>query len=729
MTVSSTPPSKNSPIRIFGFLIFVVFVAIVLIMLPNWITPVLLGMMLLLSVLYGAHVIQRDKLTLPIYFKNTLLGKIAGVTGFVCILLASWQLHPTQSFFNIWYAFPVLILGGMSCVYSWWALLPSTDEAEFSSPESTPSPIRWRIVIIGGLCILTVAQIQLFEMPLFPLLTSHLQMSLQLTGMALIVWGFSGIRFAWRLPHINLKIDWLAVGVVIIAFALRIIDIETSITRLIDEANFATAVDRLSRGNPPLWLPFGDITRFSWVFPYTQYVAIQIFEPSLFALRIPSIILGTLQVWGMMAITSLSINRRAGLLVGLAVATFPPHLHYSRIGLNNIGEPTFAIFAFYFLIRGIREQKQGYFALSGVMLGMTNFSYEAGRLFFPPFMLALLVWYGILHYFNRAIPFPSRRQIGILLASALFVIVPFYYVWWAIGEPFFPRLEMIGGTGSFLAHGWDIFSYGLDAHPSSYINHFLHFMYFPTDEIFYGNHPYLLWITVPFFLFGWVYVLRRWNTLWGGLFFWWMLGSLTAIVFLGQKPQSPRFVIGLSVMGSLIGTGGYALIMWLSHIIRWRYWSRLVSAVVACICLIQGAYYFVHYVPTYYETHFYDILGENGLPTHDIEAMAFRAVDLPLNTQVIVINQDFYNPYNVGVTLRYFNRHKTLSIDYIRTGEFDPRSLSELDTSQPLAFFIEPNDRETFFHIRNAFPKLRDHESNAMITNRNEELALYIAIP
>ena len=76
-------------------------------------------------------------------------------------------------------------------------------------------------------------------------------------------------------------------------------------------------------------------------------------------------------------------DHRTGLLAGALLMAFPPHIHFSRIALNNIVDPCFAVVGFIFLLDGFRTQSRRSYALAGVCFGLTQYFYEGGRIVFP----------------------------------------------------------------------------------------------------------------------------------------------------------------------------------------------------------------------------------------------------------------------------------------------------------------------------------------------------------
>src|SRR5690606_27829994 len=124
---------------------------------------------------------------------------------------------------------------------------------------------------------------------------------------------------------------------------------------------------------------------------------------NLTGLRIFSAVFGTLTVPALYLLARELFDRRTALLAALLLATFPPHIHFSRLGLNNIADPLFGVLALAFLVRGLKRGGLRDYALSGVMLGLTQYFYEGGKLLYPLLfgawlLLALCFWRPWAHW-------------------------------------------------------------------------------------------------------------------------------------------------------------------------------------------------------------------------------------------------------------------------------------------------------------------------------------------
>ena len=177
------------------------------------------------------------------------------------------------------------------------------------------------------------------------------------------------------------------------ALVLRLWNLEDWIRRFLDELHYGNAVARIEADPSRKFAqPFSNLTAFSWLFPYIQVWTTQLFQPSMTALRIVAVGFGVAQVLAIYTLGTWLIDRKVGLMSALLLATFPIHLHFSRIGIANIADPLWGILAIAFLVRGFQSQKQRDFVVAGLCLGLTQYFYEGGRLFYVPFVVCWLAW-------------------------------------------------------------------------------------------------------------------------------------------------------------------------------------------------------------------------------------------------------------------------------------------------------------------------------------------------
>jgi len=167
------------------------------------------------------------------------------------------------------------------------------------------------------------------------------------------------------------------------------------------------------------------------LFVYLVAGTIALFGTNYLGIRLAAVLCGLATVIFTHLLARKAFGYRVALLTsaGLAVSFWP--VFVSRVGLRAASLPPMAAAAAYFLWAGLRQPKAGrrwwvHFALAGVSLGGTLYTYPASRMI--PLIFYLFVLY--LALFHR--PLLLERWKGFLLffALAAFVSVPIgVYIW------------------------------------------------------------------------------------------------------------------------------------------------------------------------------------------------------------------------------------------------------------------------------------------------------------
>lgn len=188
----------------------------------------------------------------------------------------------------------------------------------------------------------------------------------------------------------NKKIIWgLLLALLIAAFALRVTNIKNIPSGIYpDEAQ--NGIDaQLANATGQYKLFYESNQGREGLFINLQALAIKTFGPTEFALKIWSIIFGTLTVLGVFLLASeLFQNQLAG-LIGAYLITFSYWaINFSRIGFRAIMVPFLLSFAFYFLFKGLRTKKLHDFIIAGLIYGLGVHTYIAFRV--SPLVLVML---------------------------------------------------------------------------------------------------------------------------------------------------------------------------------------------------------------------------------------------------------------------------------------------------------------------------------------------------
>ncbi|EKE12006.1 MAG: hypothetical protein ACD_14C00044G0001 [uncultured bacterium] len=181
----------------------------------------------------------------------------------------------------------------------------------------------------------------------------------------------------------------LLLAILIAAFALRVTNIKNIPAGIYpDEAQ--NGVDaQLANSTGEYKLFYESNNGREGLFINLQALSIKTFGPTEFALKLWSIIFGTLTVLGVFLLTSeLFQNKVAGLVGAYLIAFSYWAINFSRIGFRAIMVPFLLSFSFYFLFKGLRTRKLHDFIIAGLIYGLGVHTYIAFRV--SPLVLVAL---------------------------------------------------------------------------------------------------------------------------------------------------------------------------------------------------------------------------------------------------------------------------------------------------------------------------------------------------
>jgi hypothetical protein len=525
-------------------------------------------------------------------------------------------------------------------------------------------PFRPIPFIVGMALLLSVAEIsgQVFAES-YPV-SQHLQFMMFSGGLILLAIG-AGARLRIDLNHLDEMFPIL--GVTALALILRLMGVTSLFHFPMDEAHMMNAVvDLREHAAVPLMQPFALGSTFSWMYPYLQRLSVEIWGQTFLAIRMVSVIIGTLMIPALYMLGRELFSRRVGLVAALTLATFPPHLHFSRLGLLNIGETLFAVLAFAWLARGLRAQNRADYALAGLMLGLTQYFYEGGRLLYPALMLA---WVMVLLLSPKRI---NRRGLMWLALTASSAALPFYYTWLNHDVGLTPKLTTYLGA-------WrnDPFNFLLH-HLTPVVSHFVSR---PDGAPFYygGATPLLLGFTLPLFLLAVIFLLWRGRWQPGSmLLLLWLAGSIAGGSLLRDNTWTARYVVVFPALALFITVG----IMYALRIQR----TIIIAALTIMLAAGQTIYYFGAHLPTLNEQ-------ARSHMRYDFFDVLYRTAHLPRGTEVYLITDDPVNGHDLGQIGRY---HPTaLPVNVISLLTASPVFLTDLDPATDYALFVAPDNANT----------------------------------
>ncbi|OGO18612.1 MAG: hypothetical protein A2Z14_12165 [Chloroflexi bacterium RBG_16_48_8] len=375
-------------------------------------------------------------------------------------------------------------------------------------------------------------------------------------------------------------------------------------------------------------------------------LSIRSFGQTIFALRLPSMIAGALTIPAMYFFARIAFDRKIAFMASAFMATFHFHIHFSRIGLNNIWDGLFITLFFSFLWWGWKSEhpkKDGssaLFLLAGLILGLGQYFYTSMRVVFA--MLGL--WITILAIqdwpaFRKRIPGLVSLSFGVIV-----VIIPLAAYYLKYPDQFTAPFNRVSILGPWLEQE---IAYTGDSALAILTSQFklaaLAFTHVNLRHWYMPNHPMLLLIPSVLFLLGIVLLLLRMKD---ARYHWlvlWIISAITISALSESTPASQRLTFVAPAISLVIVLPLRAMIVWLRDLLPLR---RLLPI------LIPG---FLLFLAMGYDLYFYfvDYSGNNQFSDNNTEtanAIADYLLDLDSYHKVY-----FYGPPRMG-----YYTHSTL---------------------------------------------------------------------
>lgn len=535
-------------------------------------------------------------------------------------------------------------------------------------------------------------------------------------GVTLVVIGLGGVRLPkladWK-PSRATTFEWLTVmAVSVIGLGVRVWKLETAVHWFVDELNFGTVVSAFwGPANIPLLRP--EIRGFPTIYAYLQNWGVMQYGRNLHGLRIMSVVLGTLTIPAIYLLGRELVDKRTGFMAALLLAALPPHIQFSRLALNNIGDPLFGTLAFAFMARAFRTQRRVDYALSGAFLGLTQYFYEGGRLLYPPLMvvwvcIGLIVWR----------PQPSLKGLIIAGLAAFMVGMPIYYTLEGLDLPLTARFSDVGKPDDAIGATQNEQS-AKEKYLPRIKEAFRVYVNLPEFRALYygGDTPLLLQEIVPLFMLGGAFALWRVRTPLFLLFMWVIAASIGNSLI--QDPSvSARFAVVFPVMALLAAVGirhSFALIV--PREVKPAYQTVLMVGIVAALAIVQVDYFMGPHLERYN-------VQIRQPHTKDGEDALFRSADFPAGTQVYIVGDYIIDDGYARGIMGYLKLG--LWVQTIPSVNFTAEFLQSLPHTGDIAFYIAPENVAAVNLLRQHYALLPPQETPYEIPE-DKKLILYYA--
>jgi 4-amino-4-deoxy-L-arabinose transferase-like glycosyltransferase len=624
-----------------------------------------------------------------------------------------WGLMPTAAvFFGL---AALALLYAMRLVrYVPAGLTPASSALHADARRWWPLPFGLGVVMLAA-----VAEYNVQQLPLeYPAVHYNLQFALLALATSLVVWGLAG---APALPR--LRLNWCPLlpiaAITALGLALRLWNLDWFIRALVDELH-------VSDGVLALWWDEHTriLTGMSGLAPFPRlYVIwdawlIDLFGPSLAALRLASVVLGTLMIPTVYALAQTLFDRKTALIAAFFLAVLPVHLNYSRLAFPQLGDPLFGMLGFLFAARGLKFNRRFDWALAGAMLGLSQYFSEAGRLLYPPLMLVWLLYLIIVTPGHLR---PQWRGILIGGLAMLLLSATLYYVTLNTNATLTARLNDAGiGSGYFT----ELFQDGLTLDELGELTRRV-----LRPIVFYLSLPpwsvepqFAPGMTAAVLMLGIAAFVPRWRSA-GVLIPGWMLATSLGNVLMQDSTYQARYVVVFPAVAVALAVGLRQTfpILWPSAFPHGR---RVAGLAVTGIIGVGMLYYF--FVP--WTTSINSVIRSTQEFRDGVDAV-LRAMELPPNTDNYIIDTP---AQDIGIPHRFliFLSRGTRGAAGGEPGNYTDATLLSLNRRRGHAFFVEPTDRALIDRLLRLFPDIQPPVySTYPLLPANEEYLLFYLPP
>jgi uncharacterized membrane protein len=514
-----------------------------------------------------------------------------------------------------------------------------------------------------------------------------LAIALWLFAVALIVAPYikrdsSGIedqRPRWEIPAIA--------GLTLVAFLVRVVDFETIPWLLTgDEGSVGLSAVEFIDGT------HNNLFSVSWFsFPSLFFtipaLSIRLFGQSIFALRLPSALIGALTVpvlyWCILPI----FKRSVALLSAAYLSTFHFHVHFSRLGINNVWDAFFITLFWGLFWRAWNMGRRRYFVFAGLILGLSQFFYVSSRVI----PILLLAWIMIAVVRGKGVPRETVYDLIVMLLTAVVVAMPlirFYFrhpdEFFApfnrvviLGQPLYDESQRIGDPVWLLL--WDQLRYSLLAFTSTVL------------RVWYPEASMLLRLPGALFLIGVFLTLKKPFDLRNSWLLLLLLSAIIAVTITDYVPTASRYVHIAPTVSVLIAVA----LDWMQSLIqkvevRWMSkLSNLIPILLVVAMVLDVNFYFGEYST---EKRFGDLNSETAMAIAD----AIRGYD------------PGHPVYLLGLPRMGFITHASIRYLASEVTRYDVEptltSPPTWELSTPTTFIVLPERRAELEMIKQSFP-------------------------
>ncbi len=254
------------------------------------------------------------------------------------------------------------------------------------------------------------------------------------------------VYIGWRPPTMSAIRTWLnthraelivMATIAGAAFLVRFLDVAFHPYSFInDEGQMGTGGGCILDGTCTNFFSLGwaDQPRLAFL-PYA--ISIGLLGRTALAVRLVSVITGTLSVLAVYLFAREVFDRKIAWLSAILLATLPVHVHFSRTGVDNIVDSLTAPLVLWLLFRGAKRGSTLSFLAAGIVAGLCIYTY-------PGSLLAVALGIGAIGYMALRTPgflLAHSRNIIIFLLTIVVIVLPILGFYSSHSDYFLSRMK------------------------------------------------------------------------------------------------------------------------------------------------------------------------------------------------------------------------------------------------------------------------------------------------
>jgi hypothetical protein len=368
----------------------------------------------------------------------------------------------------------------------------------------------------------------------------------------------------WQFPSIEKAVEWLSAHrlelliistIVLAAFFIRFWDVEVHPYSFInDEGEKGSTAACILNGSCSNVFDSGWAAQPILGFLPTS-LSIWFLGRTALAVRLASVITGTLAVLGVYLFSREAFNRKTALIAALLLTTLPFNVHFSRIGVDNIADSLSTTLVMWLVFRGVKRGSTISFMAAGIVAGLFFYTYPGSR-------LASVLGLAVLGYFTLS----ARGFLKTHFKNILIYILAFVIMSAPILGYFFTHLDFfsarMNSTGIFQTGELtnEIHNTGKGAAEflvGQFMKSSLVYIATAAPSNFYNSpKPYLTPLAAIFFMLGLTYTL--WHikdARFMALLAWFWAAIILGSTITGGPPTTQRMLMSSSALVIIVALG------------------------------------------------------------------------------------------------------------------------------------------------------------------------------